>query len=79
MQLSTFRVKFVLLHDDQGVTTCQQIGIERFPLSRGCSAHDNMGSYLGPMYPVHKNEVSVIGGVRYRRFHCTSCNVYITV
>ena len=37
---------------------------------RGCNAHDSIGSSLAPKYPVRINEVFVIGGVRYSRFHC---------
>ena len=31
-----------------------------------------IGNGLGPWISVHISEVSVIGGVRYRRFHCIS-------
>ena len=73
-----FRSKFnfVLLHDDRGVTMCMQIGIGRFFAVRGCNLHNYVGINFGPKRPVRINEVSIIGGVRYGRFHdaCSNAN-----
>ena len=40
--------------------------IQRFP----GTVHYSIGNNLGPRTLVHIVEVSVIGGVRFRRFHC---------